>query len=82
MHPLARTHCREGLARKTSNVEVMIWKLFRPPPGNVLEKLARPSGPRVTKANDMAAVLVDLAGRSHLVFARQAKPVQHVGQRF
>jgi hypothetical protein len=67
VHPQARTHGGEGLARKTRNIKVMVWKLFRAPTGNVLEKLAGPGVTCVTKANDTATKRINFASGDHLV---------------
>ena len=55
------------MARKARNIKVMVWKLFRAPPGNVLEKLAGPGVTCVTKANDTATERINFASGDHLV---------------
>ena len=70
VHPLARTHRGERLARETSNIEVVVWKLLGAPPGNVLEELAWPGVALVTKANDTAAMRINFTTCNHLVLAR------------
>ena len=67
----------EGLARKTRNIKVMVWKLFRAPLGNVLEKLAGPGVACMTQVDDTATKRINFAS---LVLAGQAPPAQYMRQ--
>ena len=81
-HPVPSAHRRERLARKTSNIKIMVWEPPWWPTAYVPEHLFGSGGPRVAQANHAAAEGVNFARGRHLTLARQPKSVKHVGKRF
>jgi hypothetical protein len=80
-HSLSNSHRRERLARKTSNIKIMVWEFLGWPNADVLEQFFGSGGPCVTQANHTAADGINLACRCHLILARQPESLEHVGQR-
>jgi hypothetical protein len=80
-HSLSNSHRRERLARKTSNINIMVWEFMGWPNADVLEQLFGSGGPCVTQANHTAADGINLACRCHIIPARQPESLEHVGQR-
>jgi hypothetical protein len=78
---LSNSHRRERLARKTSNIQIMVWEFLGWPNADVLEQFFGSGGPCVTQANHTAADGINLACRCHLIRARQPESLEHVGQR-